>query len=126
VLGLTIPIAQAGETSGITSASFQGAFLEIEVENRGVVDSHVSLVWLALSSASNAIYRFNGFTLPAREGFRTLEVPLAALVGDDSRAPLAFANVDVANGGSLVAGAAIGAQWNKTGQVSIERMKIRY
>lgn len=130
VQGLAVVASQTGpETSGLTGTTFPQAFLEVRVANRGEVDSHLSEVslWLNECNGEANLYELYNISLAANDTYQILQVPLSVLRSvDGTDTPLEFSALDTPAGGTAICGVAIGAQWNKTGQASVDYFRIRY
>lgn len=127
VQGLSVPLAQVLEAPGVTDKTFARAFVEVRLENTGDHDSPFSelSLWPNACAELGEIYELAGFGLTARPGYQVVQVPLAALV-DSSGQPLTFGVVDTSASGTPLCGFAIGAQWNKSGRVRVDRVRVRY
>jgi hypothetical protein len=123
--------AGGSEDVRITASNFGSAFLEARVSNVGEFDSHISVLWLWFNGCPSddtrgvALdnYRFDEFTLPALpdRSYETIQVPLSALHSVDDGSAFSFARIN-----SPLCGSVVGAQWNKTGQVRVDWVRIRY
>jgi hypothetical protein len=111
----------------IGASTFGLAFLEARVANHGDLDSHFSELWLWLNGCESFadLYEMPNFTLPADETYRTLQVPLSYLFNETGR-ELTYADLDTSQSGASVCGFGLGAQWNKTGMVWVDEIRIRF
>jgi hypothetical protein len=115
------------ESPGLSASSFERAFLEMRVANRGELGSVSAELWIWPDGcAGGGLYQLDNFTLITAEDHQIVQVPLSVMLRESDGAPLTFAALDIDNGGSPICGTAIGAQWNKLGQVLIDHIRIRH
>ena len=127
ITGLALDLAQEAEEPGLKPDSFDDAFVEIIVENLGEFPSNYAEVNLRL--AGTDFFEVAGFTLPARTGQQVVQVPLREMRNNSTGEVLSFSHIDTRSDpppGFPLEQMAIGAQWNKTGEVRVDRMRIRY
>ncbi len=131
VQGLDVGLSQdVPEQPGLQPQDFSGAFVELRLENLGDVPSRFGelSLWLAGCSDASTIYELAGFTLAARPGYQLFQLPLREFLRSEAPEPdpLTFGLLDTQAGGTSVCGFAVGAQWNKTGGVRIDHVRVRY
>lgn len=126
---LSLNVIDGGaEEPKLQASNFESAFLEVRVANEGEIDSHISEMWLWLAGCAGDanLFEFRNFTLPASDlgapvrTYQTIQAPLRFLENGSGQ-PLTLAAF-----ATPICAAAIGAQWNKTGRVFVDGIRIRY
>ncbi len=118
-LELTVGVVAAddGQANRVRPGTFGDAYLELTLWYASPVAAKWGVVWLHPEGAASD-YRFDGWTVPASEGWSTIEVPLHALEGPTG--PLQHRDLTAAALQQL----GLGAQWHRDGVVHIDAVRI--
>jgi hypothetical protein len=132
VSGFVVDVDDDDPASGlarISNGTFPDAYLSARVRIAAPIPAVFAGLWLTVGTCTESDYqhyKLTGFVIPDGDTWVDLEVPLAALRGEHSKAQLEFDDLDRQAGGSPVCGFAVEGQWHKESLVRIDDVALRF
>jgi hypothetical protein len=113
----------------ITNGTFADAYLAARVRLAGDIPAVFAGLWLTVGTCIDGDfqhYKLNGFVMPNGDTWVDLELPLSALEGETSGAPLTYVELEGTTGAGPVCGFAVEGQWHESAVVRIDDVVLRF
>jgi hypothetical protein len=129
VTGMTLEVSHdpaQPQVDRLTRATFDGAFLELELSSDAPIDTLCHVVRFGLGSCEEGYcFGFGSFVLPASGESELLQIPLTAMTREDDE-PLAYADLDVQAGGAPIVEVALSCDWHRDGTFRLGDVVLRH